>query len=351
MIRQWATVCLVITLLLTWWVRAMTLIGLGVVGLALNVYLLGNVMCFDCHPTLAILNHVAHWLTLGGVFALLASFVLRGGWPLHTWLLPATVAFLLWYGTAFLPQPPHEARGHEVTVATYNVLGTTANWHNTYQLIADNPVDVLVLQEVQPAINLKIYNQLQDVYPYQALDRDFGRNGNGVGVYSRYPIVTVERGVFFEPQPQIKARPDYLRVELDIDGERIVVYGYHAGVPRILGPATYDDWLTTYQTQLMLERVSQETLPTLVLCDCNTTPRTRLYMAWDAQFDDAFTAVGVGFGDTFYGSTNSPLPFGVVRLDYVWHSDDFRPLSARVRVGVDASDHAMLIVRLDFRPQ
>lgn len=347
--RQAMLTTLVVGAIGVWWARMMLLAVAVGVGSIINAYLLGHTLWLDGLPPIAIVNHFAHWLLLVGLVILLMVLLLRGPRWIVAWLLPAVVAFGVWYGPTFVPRPPPMVQGIKLTVASYNVLGAYADADATFAVIAANPVDVLVVQELQPVPNLLIYNNLRAVYPYQVADRDPGFNGNGIGIYSRYPILEVERHVNIEPRTRLKQYPDYVRAVLDVDGQPMVVYGFHAAVPVVRHWYEYDEWFTVFQTELMVETVRQEVLPTLVVCDCNTTPRARPYQLWDSILDDAFMRAGWGFGDTFMNSMAWPWPFGLIRLDYVWHSAHFVPLDARVRTTTGASDHAPLIVTLDLR--
>jgi len=353
MMRQWVLFAWLWVLIALWWLRRMTLaLGLGI-GLILNIYLVLYLSCTDCLPTLAILNHVTHWLLLGGIFTTLLVMLLGAptAWRrgISLWLSPSLIAFGVWYGPLFLPRPTPSAHGIVIDVATYNILGAYADWNATYQVIANNPVDILVLQEMRGVNDHLIRTQLAERYPYRVADRDRGFNGNGIAIYSRYPILEAETHVFAEPRTILKIRPDYIRAVIDV-GQPIVVYGFHAAVPTIRAWYEYDEWGTRYQTALMIARVQQETLPTLVLCDCNTTPRTRLYDQWDTILDDAFQAVGHGFGNTFMVDIPRLGQMGIVRIDYVWHSPHFRPLAAQLDTTPNASDHALLHIQLDLNP-
>ena len=60
---------------------------------------------------------------------------------------------------------------------------------------------------------------------------------------------------------------------------------------------------------------------------------------------DSFSEVGWGVGHTFYPPQ---LPFPIQRIDYVWHSEDFRATQAYV--GEDGgSDHLPIVAKLRLR--
>lgn len=349
MMRQLWLLVWILLLLGGWWIRWM-FSGVAIaVGAGINVYLLGHTVCLDCVPPLAAINHVAAWLLLGGIVVLAGAALVRSPRWVLVWLSPALVAFGVWYGPAFLPRPQPQPQGVVLRVATYNTLGQASDFWVVYDTVMRYPVDVLVLQEESAALNYLISTNLRDRYPYQVMDRDPGGWSIGIGLYSRYPITAVQRHVEGELRPTFKPQPDYIRAEIDVAGQTMVVYGFHASVPNTRGLLDYDEWYTQYSTEAMVGVVKGETLPTLVLCDCNTTPRARPYQQWDAVLDDAFVGAGVGLGNTYLGSASAWWQIPLLRIDHVWHSREFVPLSAAVIHTARTSDHLPLLVTLDLR--
>jgi endonuclease/exonuclease/phosphatase (EEP) superfamily protein YafD len=61
--------------------------------------------------------------------------------------------------------------------------------------------------------------------------------------------------------------------------------------------------------------------------------------------NDAFAEIGSGMGFTF-----EELNIPVARIDYVFHTDDFRAVEARVLEDTAGSDHRPLFVTLALPP-
>ena len=89
--------------------------------------------------------------------------------------------------------------------------------------------------------------------------------------------------------------------------------------------------------------------PLLVLGDFNMSEHSADYRLVSTRLADAFVEVARGFGHTFprVGALprNLPVPWPMLRLDYVWHSPELRPRSARVGPS-GGSDHHSVVVRL-----
>ena len=67
--------------------------------------------------------------------------------------------------------------------------------------------------------------------------------------------------------------------------------------------------------------------------DFNLSEYSRDYQLLQARLGDAYRTAGWGFGHTFprVGTfpKSLPAPWPVVRLDYVWHSPELRPVAAQ----------------------
>jgi endonuclease/exonuclease/phosphatase (EEP) superfamily protein YafD len=90
--------------------------------------------------------------------------------------------------------------------------------------------------------------------------------------------------------------------------------------------------------------------PLVLLGDLNSAPMSEVYGTLSARLTDAFTEAGWGAGHTwpaeggnFY---NIPHPPRLVRIDYVFHSAEWRAEEARVGGWDGVSDHHPVVARL-----
>jgi endonuclease/exonuclease/phosphatase family metal-dependent hydrolase len=88
----------------------------------------------------------------------------------------------------------------------------------------------------------------------------------------------------------------------------------------------------------------------IVAGDMNMTDQTDAYRALAGRLQDAQHEAGCGFGHTFpaYGGRFRDLPIfpRMVRIDMVFHSDEWAAVECRVLSGHGQSDHLPVMVRL-----
>jgi endonuclease/exonuclease/phosphatase (EEP) superfamily protein YafD len=258
--------------------------------------------------------------------------------------VPGAAAFVWWYAPAWLPNSSPEVEGSEFTALTYNVLGFRTDPEQIIPVIRDAQADMVALEEILPGWPDPLNRLLADMYPYQV--HEFGEGNFSVALLSRFPILETEyRDV----------GPDggrHLRAVVEIAEQRVAVYVIHppapAWNPRIKHwydiPRYYDEQRLHAHFEFAYRALKGETLPTLVLCDCNSTPRSRQYKLLDSVLDEAFGAQGWGLG-----LTHPAEPFPVVRIDYIWYSPEFAALDAKVWPEAGTSDHFPVWARLVLR--
>jgi endonuclease/exonuclease/phosphatase (EEP) superfamily protein YafD len=93
--------------------------------------------------------------------------------------------------------------------------------------------------------------------------------------------------------------------------------------------------------------------------DANTSSLSDAYQTITSGLVDAYRSAGFGLGHTFPGSTipesDRPhigdlyVPAWVIRIDYIFHSDDWVAISARTARIDGVSDHRGVIVELAKR--
>ncbi|MBI5930491.1 MAG: endonuclease/exonuclease/phosphatase family protein [Chloroflexi bacterium] len=328
--------------------------GAAVWGGLINGYLGIHAACGDCVPPVAVLNHFAHWVTLAAtaVFVFIVPVLVfmkrsrRLKWLMAVWLLPGVIAFGLWYGPAFLPRPAPDVVGVEFTAATYNVMGFGADAAKTFAVIQDMKADLVALEELRPVLNDRLQTELADEYPYQISRVVQGLDG--YALLSRYPILDYHIGLD-ENSDYRGDTPRYVRALIDFDGQVVVVYVFHPTIPdlppRLYFPTAYNDEILWRQVKGLVNLIRAEDAPVLVLCDCNSTPRSRQYALLNRYLDEVYGERGWGFGLTF------PADRPMIRIDYIWHSNDFETLEAKVWLEGGTSDHrplwASLILKKD----
>ncbi len=330
-------------------IRFMLAIPPLVWGGIVNLFLIGNVIADGARPII-LMNHLAPWITLISLIVFPLVLILRAPFRLLIWLMPGVIAFAWWYGPAWLPKSAPDVDGVEITAGTYNVLGHLADPDQTFAVIQNMNADIVALEELRPTLERKLKSDLSERYPYQISKVVQGYDG--LALLSRYPITEHTIDFDIDPEHPDLAAPKYIRAVLDVNGESVVVYVIHPTIPTPnIYAVPFTRFLTEYDETYLyahIERVynmvRHETLPVLVLCDCNTTPRSRQYRLLDSVLDEAFGARGWGFG-----FTHPVDPFPLLRIDYVWYSRDFEALDAEVWPDAGTSDHHPMWARLVLR--
>jgi endonuclease/exonuclease/phosphatase (EEP) superfamily protein YafD len=331
-----------------WWRVRLILGGLAVLwGGIVNLFLLGNWLWASL-TVFVVLNQIAPWITLFSLLAFSLAFTLRAPRWLVLWLAPGMIAFVWWYAPAWLPKAPAHAKGVEFTAVTYNVLGHLADPEQTFAVIRDTDADLIALEELRPTLQAKLRNDLSDRYPYQVSKVVQGYDG--LALLSRFPILESEISLEIDFEHIDLDTPRYLRAVVDIQGRPVAVYVLHPATPawytRHLDgiPLEYDDTHLQAHITAAVKKISAETFPVLLLCDCNGTPRSRQYRMLDGILDEAFGARGWGLG------LSHPVePFPLVRIDYIWYTGQFTALDARVWPESGSSDHYPVWGRLVLR--
>lgn len=322
-----------------WLLRAKTWLWWGAWAYAVgsNFYLLLYLLTGMSIPVVAQLIHIAHWIVGGGAVAglLLALYPQRRRWALLG--VAGMVAFVSWYG-AYFTSPSHGQAdaSNTLTVATYNLRDDTVEENREVDdILRGMDADIVGLQEVGPSQVRYFKTELADLYPYQAYKMN--QRFDMVAILSRYPILATN-----VPADRQLTRPSvesirYLRAVVEVEGQAVAVYAFHPMRPRFGLVTRYDDSYNRYNVQQLLTELATETLPTLMLCDCNTSPLTPQHQWLDGHLDDLQQQVGWGLGLTHSGLPF--LPFRNTRIDYVWYSADFAPVRVQVWKEQGHSDH------------
>ncbi|HLA44609.1 MAG TPA: endonuclease/exonuclease/phosphatase family protein, partial [Aggregatilineales bacterium] len=225
------------------------------------------------------------------------------------------------------------------------VWGFTADPDETFAVVQAIDTDIIAFQELRPTLQGKIKSELDSKYPYQTSKVIQGFDG--LALISRFPILEsqIELDIDFD---NIDLEPvRYLRAVVDINGQHVVVYVFHPPIAQFQTFRSYDDTYNRNNYRQLVELIRAESDPTLLLCDCNFTPRTWQYTWINNLLDDSFFESGWGFGLSYPASGTTPgMPFPGVRIDYIWHSGAFTALEAKVWDDNGTSDHHPMWARL-----
>lgn len=333
-------------------------IGLALYGTATISYLLARFLFGEQWVWITFANNFVPWWALLGLIAAVIALFSRRRRVLVALQLPILIAFAIWYGELLWPDQvwSHAADARdenaetsiEMTVATFNIRASSSDPARIAEAIAALDADIVGVQELNATHAAVLYGYLASEFPYQYQFRSFNPAGSesNVGILSHYPLIAVER---YTPRPSYGRN---LRVLVDVEGITVSVYLEHPNSPRhAFSPVAYNSWLRDLKIGDLVDTLPDDPNPVLVLCDCNTTDQTAAYHSLEALLVDSFREAGWGLGFTFPAHPIAILPITipVLRIDYIWHSDQFIATDAYVGNDSGTSDHFPVVVRLLLR--
>ena len=268
--------------------------------------------------------------------------------------LPTGAAMAMWaylYGGLFVPRGSAPA-GNEtaMTVMTFNVLVHNRHPERVIAALRASDADVIGLQELNVSIARAIERDLRHAYPYQVLAPASSRAA-GMGVISRYPLHPISEhlaGTWIGP-PQV--------LSLDLGRRRVTVLNLHP-VSTSLATITLEHKARQREetAHAIVQYVRAHPGPLIVTADFNAGDQSTPYAIVARVLGDCWREAGWGVGHTFPGALSPgssrpiilgiPVPMWLVRIDYIFHSPDWRTRWARIGPWDGVSDHRPVLARL-----
>ncbi|MDX1933087.1 MAG: endonuclease/exonuclease/phosphatase family protein [Capsulimonadales bacterium] len=262
--------------------------------------------------------------------------------PIH--LLSAAFVVPVGLGGRF-PTRQETPTGPRFRLMTYNIEKGAKGIDRVAQEIRRSGADVVCLQETRGD------GSLPDPIPLlesRLTGYRFVRAAE-VAIASRYPLRNVRTVSIVEGNRRVA-----LSAEVTI-GDRIVtvmtVHPVTAATPETVrrhrgSLPSYLHRTTAIRARQFekIEAATRRIAGPLILCgDFNTPPRGVLYRRLTADFEDAFTASGSGFGWTY------PSGFPCLRIDHIFTRNGVRAVRTVVPA-VTASDHRPVVSDLFLAP-
>jgi vancomycin resistance protein VanJ len=306
----------------------------------------------DRYGIMAIINSLALYIFLPLPLVLPLAIIFRRR---EVWIgLAVGVMLFIWlWGGLFLPRISRP-RSHDLTlsVMTYNILGTRQDVASAIDVILAEDVDVVFLQEVNTALAKIIEEELSDQYPYQHLDPY--DDVTGMGTISKFPIHPTGETLplTWVGIPQI--------LSLDWDGQDIKLINFHMWATGLAHPKIIALNYRSREAQALFladfTRTAAYKSPVIVAGDANFSDLSDANKMITDVLIDSWREAGTGLGHTAPGSDMSggsqphiygiPVPRWLVRIDYVFHSNHFATVEARLAQFDGVSDHRGVIAEL-----
>ncbi len=295
---------------------------------------------------LFLLNSAALFLFVPLPFAMVVAAVQRNV-LLIAGALFAIVLFLNAWGGLLWPHTRPEPNGPVLTVMTSNMLATNRNTEGVIEAIRESDADVVGVVELNQTMARAISRQLAEEYPYQVLSEAGGVSGSAV--ISRYPLETIVASELADPSWV----GDPIVVEVDWEGGPFRYVAVHSPA------SSHKVEIRERQARLLRDFAREQTLPLIVAGDFNASDLNESVSIMKQELNDAFRGAGRGFGHTFPGASDAETPgssrpenFGItwprwlVRIDYVFYSDDWQAIDARIAPWEGNSDHRGVVAEL-----
>ncbi len=310
---------------------------------------------------LALLNIVAFYFFVPLPLAVVVAFLHRQR-ALWAGVILVSIIGFAHYGHLLIPSLPFSSSptAPTLSVTTYNVLISNNHPQRVVETVRATNADVVLLQELNQPIAEALWQELSEAYPYQIPELQTGKSG--MGVISRFPLrprhdIVLEESWIGRPQ----------LVELLFHNTPVILLNIHAtslgleSQPHLI-PTPSDISRTLRKQQHEARLISgfahTSRSPLIVAGDFNTSELSDSYSLLTQHLSDSWREVGWAGGHTFPGFGFSGtiashpitviLPLWLIRIDYIFHSDHWNPIAAKVGPWDTTSDHRPLTVHFTF---
>jgi vancomycin resistance protein VanJ len=242
-----------------------------------------------------------------------------------------------------LVSAPTSNAGSDIRLMTWNVLAEDSATR-TVEAVLDSGAGLVALQELQPdaAAALEANSAVTAGFPNRALEPE--STVLGLGLLSAFPI----------HEHSVSSDPPFLRAVVAIDPARpTIVYVIHplparismlARFPTSLDTTRRDADIAVIRGQIDADLAAGREV--LVMGDLNTTEREPAYHDMAAGLQDAHDVAGLGPGLTWRPESLGFLPFGLLRIDYIFVSSQYAVFAAGVEC-YPGSDHCSVHASID----
>ena len=281
------------------------------------------------------------YLVLIGLFA--AAVVLRPPTRPGLLLVVALIAIALFrYVPSWVsfPAPP---AADVIRVSTWNMHARGGAAERALEGISNSAAQIMAIEELGPEAVAALGGL--DRYPFKALTSDSAFLD--VGLLSEFPIIETERS----------ANPPFLRAVVDPPAsDPIVVYAVHVPLARLIFigglPIGVNFSVRDGAIESIRSNVNDdlaEGRQVIIVGDFNMTERERGYGLISSGLNDAHLDAGIGPGLTWRPEPLQFVPFGMLRIDYVFSTPGLRATSSTVDCS-SLSDHCRVDVELELAP-
>lgn len=267
--------------------------------------------------------------------------------------LTGLFAFLAFWGPLLVPGSGQSIPADgQVRLLTYNAQGAQDEWDLAVDTIEAADADIVALQEVTPELAETIEVRLSDDYPYRFLASEPG--SSGMALISKIPFEVVQHGL----PTSWNGRPILAR--FDWQGQSFQLLTLHTWAS---GPSSRELFRWAIDARLENFRFLEQQIPRwledgplIVAGDFNITHLNEGYEEMTTHLRDAWREAGWGLGHTYPVSNVAdgplalkygiPVPQRLIRIDYVFVSDEWLLGSAEIAEYHGGGDHLGLVIEM-----
>jgi len=270
----------------------------------------------------------------------------------------AVLLFLLVFAKFFLPKEQTVlASSDSLKVMTYNMLVYTPDPSAILDVIREENADIVFIQEISFAVADSLEAEVKDEYPYQIhFPSDIPL---GLSVISKFPFEKID----FEIGEHWVGQPILLAV--DWNGQIIHAVNFHMQ-PTSLGLIAKPELTRQVsevridQAQHLVKFMQENPNPVIFAGDANEAFLNDPYrILVDPGLQDSWAEAGFGLGHSFPGN-KSPgtsrlhvgelyIPEWMIRIDYIFASQEWQVLSAHMARTDGYSDHRGVVAYLRLK--
>ncbi|MFN8419686.1 MAG: endonuclease/exonuclease/phosphatase family protein [Anaerolineae bacterium] len=282
---------------------------------------------------MGVINSFAHLLFLPLILALPLLALLRSRWSLLGLVLLIVAG--TWFGSYFLPKFHTAATGNTLKVVTFNVWRENTQLSELETWLRSIDADVILIQEYPRQFPTTTVRNLQDVYPYWFTQQWVLGNI----ILSKYPFIESQN---FDPAHANGVNQQ--RAVIDWHGQPIAIYNVHLSTPmwKVRGQRSrfyvrtilgYDDSIRNHEIASLIPILQAERLPYIIAGDFNLSDHSVTYDQLAAFLGDTYREAGIGMGKSWPRPNDASsrllrlLP-PLIRIDYIWHSAQWRAVDA-----------------------
>ncbi len=322
-------------------------------AVAILAYVITRTLFGDSFALIGLIANIMPVPILPALILLPLALILRR-WRALIALIPVIAIGAWLYADYFLPPTPtiraDEALRRQIRLLTFNTFAKQTDIDDTFDVIAASDADVILLQELNVHLTERIADELYVEYPYQFL-RPRGISVTGMGIISRFPL---EAGRYWREGHD---RWGMQYAWIDADGTRIALFNMHAMSPFAEATRVYDLTRRAADIDILMGWLDANAgHPAITAGDFNLTDQTEHYARITERLIDAHRAAGWGFAPTFPNFNRSTYDVAppmrwippLIRIDYIFHTPDIRPLEVTTLSTTGASDHYPVLAILEI---